>query len=256
MFDTELCNYFKERYSNPGVNEVNYSANIEDNRTMRILVVEDEKGIANFLRDGLEEEGFAVDISGDGKKGFELASTNDYDLILLDWMLPGLSGIEICRQIRKTNADVPVIFLTARDMVQDTVFGLEAGANDYIKKPFQFEELLARIRTQLRSKGNEHSVLTLGNVEMNLDTHRVFRDSIEIELTPKEFSLLEYLIRHKGKVCTRTSIIEHVWDIHFDSDTSVIDVYINFLRKKLDTVKKSAELIHTIRGVGYIAKDE
>lgn len=256
MFDIELLNYLTGRYSNPeDTGEIN---NVRGHykRVMRILAVEDEKGIANFLRDGLEEEGFAVDISSEGNKGLELASTNEYDLILLDWMLPGISGIELCRQLRKTNPSVPIIFLTAKDTVQDTVFGLEAGANDYIRKPFQFEELLARIRTQLRSKNTELSVLKLGDIEMNLDTHRVFRDSVEIELTPKEFSLLEFLIRNKGKVCTRTNIIEHVWDIHFDSDTSVIDVYINFLRKKLDVGKKNPDLIHTIRGVGYIAKDE
>jgi DNA-binding response OmpR family regulator len=223
---------------------------------MRILVVEDEKGIADFLKEGLEEESFAVDIAGNGNKGLELASTNDYDLIILDWMLPGMSGIEICRQFRKTNSSVPVIFLTARDAVHDVVFGLEAGANDYIKKPFRFEELLARMRVLLRSKSVGTSVLTLSDLEMNLDTHRVFRGSKEIELTPKEFALLEFLIRNKDKVCSRTNIIEHVWDIHFSSDTSVIDVYVNFLRKKLDAGGKFAELIHTIRGVGYIAREE
>jgi two-component system copper resistance phosphate regulon response regulator CusR len=222
---------------------------------MRILVIEDEKGISGFLKEGLEEEGFAVDTASDGVTGLEFANTNDYDLLLLDWMLPGMSGIEVCTGFRKKNKTVPVIFLTAKDTVQDTVFGLSAGANDYIKKPFEFEELLARIRVQLRAKNGELTILKLDDIEMNLETHRVFRDSKEIELTPKEFSLLEFLIRNKGKVCTRTRIIEHVWDIHFDSDTSVIDVYINFLRKKLDTGKKK-EVIHTIRGVGYIVKEK
>jgi len=222
---------------------------------MRILVIEDEKGISGFLKEGLEEEGFAIDTASDGVTGLELANTNDYDLLLLDWMLPGMSGIEVCTEFRKKNKTVPVIFLTAKDTVQDTVFGLSAGANDYIKKPFEFEELLARIRVQLRAKNGELTLLKLDDLEMNLETHRVFRDSKEIELTPKEFSLLEFLIRNKGKVCTRTRIIEHVWDIHFDSDTSVIDVYINFLRKKLDT-GGGKELIHTIRGVGYIVKEE
>lgn len=222
---------------------------------MRILIVEDEKGISNFLKEGLEEEGFAVDFAEDGKKGLELASTNDYDLLLLDWMLPGKSGIELCREFRKLDQTTPVIFLTARDTVQDVVFGLETGANDYIKKPFVFDELLARIRVQLKTKSGEQTILKLGDIEMNLDTHRVFRKSKEIELTPKEFSLLEYLIRNKEKVCTRTNIIEHVWDIHFNSDTSVIDVYINFLRKKLNPGGKEKELIHTIRGVGYISRE-
>ncbi len=233
-----------------------HSDSSEFEQIMRILVVEDEKGISNFLKEGLEEEGFAVDFAGDGRKGLELASVNDYDLLIFDWMLPGLSGIEVCREFRKLNQTAPVIFLTARDTVQDVVFGLEAGANDYIKKPFEFDELLARIRVQLKSRTGEQTLLKLGNIEMNLDTHRVFRGPQEIELTPKEFSLLEYLIRNKGKVCTRTNIIEHVWDIHFDSDTSVIDVYINFLRKKLNPNRKEEELIHTIRGVGYIARDE
>ena len=222
---------------------------------MRILIVEDEPGIANFLRDGLGEEGFAVDIASDGKTGLELALVNEYDLILLDWMVPGISGIEVCRSIRKENSAVPIIFLTAKDTVQDTVFGLEAGANDYIKKPFAFEELLTRIRVQLRSKNNEQSILKLGGIELNLDTHRVFNNSTEIALTQKEFSLLEFLIRNKGKICTRTRIIEHVWDMHFDSDTSVIDVYINFLRKKLDAHGEKS-IIQTVRGVGYIVKEE
>jgi two-component system, OmpR family, copper resistance phosphate regulon response regulator CusR len=222
---------------------------------MRVLIVEDEKGILNFLKEGLQEENFAVDTAQDGASGLETALTNDYDIILLDWMIPGISGIEVCRQIRKENNSVPIIFLTAKDTVQDTVFGLEAGANDYIKKPFEFEELLARIRVQLRTNSNEHSVLTLGDIKLNLDTYQVFNGETEVQLTQKEFALLEFLIRNKGKVCTRTRIIEHVWDIHFDSDTSVIDVYINFLRKKLDT-GNGKNYINTVRGVGYIAREE
>ncbi len=221
---------------------------------MRILVIEDEKGIANFLRDGLTEEYFAVDIAYDGKSGLQMALSNEYDLLLIDWMLPGLSGIEIVRNIRKVNPTIPVIFLTARDTIDDTVFGLESGANDYIKKPFQFAELLARIKVQLRSKNLDNGYLVLGPIKLSPDTHQVYKDDIEITLTQKEFSLLEYLMRNKGRVCTRTKIIEHVWDIHFDADTSVIDVYINFIRKKLGLGPK--EFIYTLRGVGYIAKDE
>ncbi len=222
---------------------------------MRILVIEDEPGISNFLRDGLEEESFAVDIAETGPGGLEMSFANDYDIILLDWMIPGISGIEVCRQIRKENNSVPIIFLTAKDTLNDTVFGLEAGANDYIKKPFQFEELLARIRVQLRTKEGEHNLLSIGELKMNLETHQVFTDSKEIILTQKEFALLEFLIRNKNKICTRTRIIEHVWDIHFDADTSVIDVYINFLRKKIDA-GKDKNYIHTVRGVGYIMRDE
>lgn len=222
---------------------------------MRILIVEDEKGIANFLKEGLEEEYFAVDVAYDGTSGLEMALTNEYDLLLVDWMLPGISGIEVVRQVRKEKPRVPIIFLTARDTVQDVVFGLEVGANDYIRKPFEFEELLARIRVQLRTKEGETSVLTLGDLELNLNTHQVFRNGEEVNLTPREFALLEFLIRNKGKVCTRTRIIEHVWDIHFDSDTSIIDVYINALRKKLNAGGKK-NLIHTVRGIGYIAKED
>ncbi len=221
---------------------------------MRILVVEDERGISNFIKDGLEEEGFAVDAADEGINGLTLAKTNEYDIILLDWMVPGISGIEVCRQIRNRNKLVPIIFLTAKDTVQDTVFGLEAGANDYIKKPFEFEELLARIRVQLRTKEGEQSVLTFNEIKLDLNTHQVFKASEEITLTQKEFSLLEFLIRNKNKICTRTRIIEHVWDIHFDADTSVIDVYINFLRKKLDS-GNGKSFVQTVRGVGYIIKE-
>ena len=221
---------------------------------MRILVIEDEKGIANFLRDGLTEEYFAVDVAYDGKTGLQMALSNEYDLLLIDWMLPGLSGIEIVKNIRKVNPAIPVIFLTARDTIDDTVFGLESGANDYIKKPFQFAELLARIKVQLRSKNLDNGYLVLGPIKLSADTHQVYKDDVEITLTQKEFSLLQYLMRNKGKVCTRTKIIEHIWDIHFDADTSVIDVYINFIRKKLGLGPK--EFIFTLRGVGYIAKEE
>jgi len=224
---------------------------------MRILIVEDEPGIALFLKEGLQEESFAVDVANDGPSGLELATVNDgeYDLILLAWMLPGLSGIEVVRQLRKTGSHVPVIFLTDRDTVHDTVFALEMGANDFIKKPFSFEELLARVRVQLRGKQSENSRIIHRNLVMDLNLHQVFVDSQDVSLTQKEFALLEFLLRNKGKVCTRSRIIEHVWDIHFDYNTSVIDVYINALRKKMDG-NAGTNLITTIRGVGYIIKDE
>jgi two-component system copper resistance phosphate regulon response regulator CusR len=221
---------------------------------MRILFVEDEKGIANFIKQGLEEEGFAVDVAPNGNLGLELAQTNEYDCLLLDWMVPGISGIEICRRVRQTNTTMPVIFLTAKDTVADTVFGLDVGANDYIKKPFEFEELLARIRVQLRTKDAGEKVLHCNDLILDPETHQVTRRGTAIPLTPKEFSLLEFLMRNKGKVCTRTRIIEHVWDIHFDSDTSVIDVYINYLRKKLGAGGKN--FIETVHGVGYIMREE
>ncbi len=224
---------------------------------MRILLVEDETSISNFLKEGLEEEGFAVDIAINGKTGLQLAMDNldEYDTIILDWMLPGLSGIEICRNIRKENTTVPVIFLTARDTIDDAVFGLETGANDYIRKPFAFEELLARIRVLMRGKDGENSIFKYGDIVLDVDSHRVTKTGINIELTQKEFALLEFLLRNKGKVSRRTRIIEKVWDIHFDYDTSVIDVYINMLRKKLDN-ENSESFIETIRGVGYRINEE
>ncbi|MBK6965804.1 MAG: response regulator transcription factor [Bacteroidales bacterium] len=225
---------------------------------MRILIVEDETSIANFLRDGLVEEGFAVDVADNGKQGLQLALDylEEYDIILLDWMLPGLNGIEICRNIRKENKAVPIIFLTAKDTVDDAVFGLESGANDYIRKPFSFEELLARIRVLMRKSETGVVVFSAAHIELNIEKHSVTKNGIPVELTLKEFSLLEYFLRNKGTVCRRTRIIEKVWDLHFDYDNSVIDVYINALRKKLDEPGKPS-FITTIRGVGYkIESDE
>jgi len=219
---------------------------------MRLLLVEDEKAISGFLKEGLEEEGFAIDVADNGKEGLQLATDNldEYDLLLLDWMLPGVSGIEICRTVRKVNKTIPIIFLTAKDTVDDTVFGLETGANDYIRKPFAFEELLARIRVLLRNKTGEQNVFEYGPILLNTEAHQVTKNGQPVELTQKEFALLEYLLRNKGKVCRRTRIIEKIWDVHFDKDTSVIDVFINALRKKLDTKDKDS-FIQTIRGVGY-----
>ena len=224
-------------------------------RLMRILIIEDEPGIAGFLKEGLEEECFAVDVANNGREGLSMALTSDYDLLIVDWLLPGLSGVEVCRQFRKESSEIPVIFLTAKDTLDDVIFGLESGANDYIKKPFAFEELLARIRVQLRGSTSGSSLLGVDGVEMNLAAHRVTCNGKDVSLTPKEFALLEYLLRNRGSVCTRSRIIEHVWDIHFDADTSVIDVYINFLRKKLDAAGCN-DLIETVRGVGYVIRGE
>jgi DNA-binding response OmpR family regulator len=223
---------------------------------MRILLAEDESAIAGFIKEGLEEEGFAVDVASNGRHGLKMAMDfiDEYDIYLLDWMLPGISGIEICRSIRKENKIVPIIFLTAKDTVDDTVFALESGANDYLKKPFAFEELLARIKVLLRNKAGEQNIFETEDLSLNTEVHQVTKDGLPVELTQKEFALLEYLLRNKGKVCRRTRIIEKVWDVHFDKDTSVIDVFINSLRKKLDTPGKES-FIQTIRGVGYRVND-
>lgn len=219
---------------------------------MRIFLAEDESAIAGFLKEGLEEEGFAVDVATNGREALEMVMTHlkEYDIVLLDWMMPGVSGIEVCRSIRKENKTIPVIFLTAKDTVDDTIFGLEVGANDYLKKPFAFEELLARIKVLLRNKTGEQAVFNVGYILLDTEAHLVTKNGEPIELTQKEFALLEYLLRNKGKVCRRSRIIEKIWNIHFDKDTSVIDVFINSLRKKLDTKDKES-FIQTIRGVGY-----
>ena len=222
---------------------------------MRILIVEDEPGIASFLKQGLEEEFFNVDVAEEGTKGLELALSGTYDLLLLDWMLPGLSGIAICEKVRKPFPELPIIFLTAKDTVDETIAALQTGANDYIKKPFHFAELLERIRVQLRnSTPMENEVFQVGNIRLDTGTYQVFKNEEEIHLTQKEFDLLEFLLRNKGKVCRRNQIIETVWDIHFEYNTSVIDVYINALRKKLGLDDRE-NYIQTIRGVGYTIKE-
>ena len=220
---------------------------------MHILIVEDEKGIVDFLQQGLEEEGYTVSTAFNGKDGLEKAQSLKVDLILLDWMLPNMTGIEVCKAIRSQNIIIPIIFLTAKDTVQETIEGLKAGANDYIKKPFSFEELLERIKIHFRSK-DESVILTLGTIKLDKSKFQVFVDDKEVALTQREFELLEYLIKNKGKVCTRNKIIEDVWNIHFEYDTGVIDVFMNAIRKKLNLTKEQ-ELIKTIRGVGYIAND-
>jgi two-component system response regulator ArlR len=220
---------------------------------MKILIVEDEIGIANFLKQGLEEEGYSILVANDGKTGLELALSQKVNVILLDWILPKMTGIEVCKSIRKTDTTTPIIFLTAKDTVQETIEGLKAGANDYIKKPFSFDELVERIKIHFRNQ-TAPEMLKLGPININLAQHLVIVDGNEVSLTQREFELLCYLVRNKGKVCTRTQIIEDVWDIHFEYDTGVIDVFMNAIRKKLN-LNKEEELIKTIRGVGYIAND-
>lgn len=225
---------------------------------MRILVVEDEKKIAEFIRRGLKEEGYAVDLAFDGEQGHFLATTNEYDLVILDLMLPKIDGITLCRQLRRENSAVPVVMLTARDTVKDKVTGLDAGASDYLTKPFAFEELLARVRAHLRTAGRSSAPATrleVADLSLDLLSHEAKRAGEVLSLTSKEYGLLEYLMRNAGSVVTRTMIAEHVWDINFDTDTNVIDVYVSHLREKIDRAHP-VKLIHTLRGRGYMLKAE
>jgi len=220
---------------------------------MKILIVEDEAGIVQFLKQGLQEEGYEISTALDGLLGFELFKKESFDLILLDWMLPKMNGLELCKAIRIKDKTIPIIFLTAKDTIQETIEGLKAGANDYIKKPFSFDELLERIKIHFRNQ-EDVEILTLGPIEINVTSHIVLTDGNVVTLTQREFELLHYLLKNKGKVCTRTQIIEDVWDIHFDYDTGVIDVFMNSIRKKLN-LKKEDDYIKTIRGIGYIANE-
>ena len=223
---------------------------------MRILVIEDERKIAQFIRRGLKEEGYAVDVASDGEEGHFLSTTNDYDIIILDLMLPKMDGMILCKKLREEKNPVSIIMLTAKDEVEDKIRGLDTGADDYLTKPFAFEELLARIRAALRKKDKTHTTkLQVADLSLDLLTHRVSRGQKEIILTNKEYTLLEYLMRHTGNIIPRAVISEHVWDISFDTDTNVIDVYINYLRRKIDSGHKR-KLIHTIRGRGYTLKAE
>ena len=220
---------------------------------MKILIVEDEHGIANFLKQGLEEEGYEILVANDGKRGYEIFQSQKIDLILLDWILPKMTGIEVCKSIRKSDVKVPIIFLTAKDTVQETIEGLKAGANDYMKKPFSFDELVERIKIHFRDN-KESDELFLGPIKIITSKYQVFLDDVEVVFTQREFELLSYLLKNKGTVCTRNQIIEDVWDIHFDYDTGVIDVFMNAIRKKL-SLGKDQDLIRTIRGVGYMANE-
>ena len=222
---------------------------------MRILVVEDEKKVASFIKKGLEEEYYSVDIALDGKEGSKLAVTEEYDLIILDIMLPYKDGITILKEIRLEKINTPVLMLTAKDGIADKVLGLDSGSDDYLAKPFAFDELLARIRALLRRNSVEKNLLLkVDGLVIDTQSHKIFRNESEIFLTPKEYSILEYLIRNKNKVISRVKLSEHVYDYHFDSDTNVIDVYINKLRNKIDKGFEK-QLLHTIRGVGYTIKE-
>ncbi|MGX1025109.1 response regulator transcription factor [Flavobacterium sp. CS20] len=221
------------------------------NSSFKILIAEDQQEIVNFLKQGLQEEEYQVLVAKDGKQALEMALKNSVDLILLDWLMPKLNGIEVCKTLRAKQFKAPIIFLTAKDTIEDTIDGLKSGANDYVKKPFNFEELLARIETHLRIFYNIDDILELGHIKMNVSKHQVFCDENKINLTEKEYNFLKYLMQNKGKVCERNAILEHVWDINFDYDSGVLDVFMNAIRKKLNLKKN--ELIKTVRGVGFMA---
>ena len=218
---------------------------------MHIAIIEDEIGITNFLKQGLEEEGYNVTIAHNGEDGLSMVLEKCPDLVLLDWMLPQMQGIDVCRLIRQADQSTPILFLTAKDTINETIEGLQAGANDYIKKPFSFAELLARIEVHFREKEVLKNQLKLGNILLNKSTYQVIKSGEEIPLTQREFELLEFLIANKGEVCSRQLIIEKIWNIDFDYNTGVIDVFINAIRKKL-SMDKDEGYIKTIRGVGYI----
>ena len=222
---------------------------------MRILLVEDEKRMASFIKRGLEEERYIVDIAPDGENALFLAQVNPYDLIILDIMLPDTSGFSICKDLRAKKIDTFILMLTARDEVEDRVLGLKMGADDYLGKPFEFDELLARVAALLRRRRlDKNPILQVADLELNQITHKVMRAKKEISLTSKEYSLLEYLMLNVNQAVTRTRLSEHVWGDDFDSFTNVIDVFINRLRNKIDHGFKK-KLIHTLRGTGYILRE-
>jgi DNA-binding response OmpR family regulator len=226
---------------------------------MKILIIEDDQRIAELIQRGLEERGFAPTLAYDGLSGKKLALNNHYDLIITDIILPKMDGLDLCKEIRQTKPDTPIIMLTALGTTDDKVEGFDAGADDYLVKPFEMRELLVRIRALLKrnskNTNSTGSILKFADLEMNLHTKIVKRNNIEINLTPKEFKLLEYLIQNPERVLSRVEIAEKVWDTHFDTGTNFIDVYINYLRKKIDK-DFDKKLIHTKSGMGFILKEE
>ncbi|MDB5263522.1 MAG: transcriptional regulator [Adhaeribacter sp.] len=223
---------------------------------MKILVVEDEPKVSSFIKKGLEEQAYEVDVAYDGFYGKKLALENDYDLIILDVILPRQSGLEVCRQIRAQKPSVSILMLTALGSTDDKILGLDSGADDYLVKPFVFQELLARIRALTRRayEAPNNEILKMADLELNLTKKTVSRSNTPINLTAREFSLLHYLMRNKERVVSRVDIIEQVWETSFDTGSNVIDVYINFLRKKIDK-DFSPKLIHTLVGMGYVLKE-
>jgi DNA-binding response OmpR family regulator len=222
---------------------------------MKILIIEDERKLAQVLKKGLEENDFTVDLSFDGDEGLHMAETYPYDAVLLDLMLPGRDGLSVLASLRKKMIDTPVLVITARGEVEDRVKGLDIGADDYLAKPFDFSELMARLRATIRrSKGKASPVLAIGDLSLNTSSKTVARSGRAIALSAREYALLEYLALNAGRVVSRTELIEHVYDSAYEWDSNVIDVYINYLRNKIDK-RFGRPLIHTVRGAGYVLKD-
>ncbi len=223
---------------------------------MKILVIEDEKKVANFIKQALVAELYSVDLANDGERGLEMLLSSEYDLLILDIMLPKMDGYTILQELRKQNYTLPVLVLTARDSVTDKVKGLDLGADDYLCKPFVLEELFARIRSLLRRQNVEKSnILKLDNLELDTISHTAKRGEKKIELTAREYELLDFLLRNKNRVLNRSVIAQHVWEYNFDVESNIVDVYINRLRNKIDDGTAN-KLIHSIKGVGYIMKIE
>jgi len=223
---------------------------------MRVLVVEDEKKVASFIKRGLEEEGYEVELAGDGAEGLAMIQQGNYALVLMDLMLPKMDGLEVIRKMREQDIQTPVLCLTAKDKVDDVVAGLDSGSDDYLTKPFAFAELLARVRALIRrGSADRGAEIVFADLRLDPVTHKVWRSDREIDLTSKEYALLEYMMRNPNQTLTRSMIAEHVWDYTFDSFTNIIDVYVNYLRKKIDR-DFDKKLIHTVRGVGYVLKEE
>ncbi len=232
-----------------------FSSNFQYNYYMRLLVVEDEEKIANFLRRGFLEERYAVDTAKDGEEALYKYDINEYDCIILDLMIPKVDGIEVCRQIRQKDTGIPILLLTAKGQIEDKINGLDAGADDYVTKPFSFDELSARIRALIRrGKKADPVILTIDNLTLNPATKTAIRGDAVIILTTKEYALLEYLMRNQNTLVTKTQLLEHVWDYNYDGLSNIVETYIKYLRKKLKTKTQEKELIHTMRGSGYIMK--
>ncbi len=257
LFDNKpILDYLEEAQNRVGESRKIKLRIVKPTERMKFLLIEDDSNIVRFIRRGLLDHSLSVDVAVDGEEGVHLAQHGSHDLIILDIMLPKLDGREVLKNLRSIGIQTPVIFLTAKDSERDIIYGLNLGADDYVIKPFSFNELLARIQAVLRrnKKPSLPSSLRMADLLLEVDGHRVFRGKVKIELTPKEYALLEYLMRHPGQILTRTMIAEKIWDYHFDTSTNVVDVHVSNLRNKIDREFRP-KLLHTVKGVGYVLED-